>query len=87
MDKEQLMRFINILTERRESSVLVFRQLAEILKEQNAPREYVDLVEIMDNAYSFVHKTYQEKHKLTESDLRAADREYRKQLAERAGRC
>lgn len=87
MDKDQLMRFINTILERRPSDTMVFSQLAEILKEQNAPQEYLDLIEIVKSAHWFVTETFKKKAEVTESDLREAERKHRKIMEERAGRC
>ena len=87
MDKDQLMRFINTILERRPSDTMVFSQLADILKEQNAPQEYLDLIEIVDSAHRHVMEAFEKKSEVTESDLREAERKHRKDLEERAGRC
>ncbi|MBO4323993.1 MAG: hypothetical protein J5845_01165 [Lachnospiraceae bacterium] len=59
----------------------------DILKEQNAPQEYIDLVQYSVDGFNYIKDKVKENGFVTETDIREGERKYRKAREESAGRC
>ncbi|MBO4652446.1 MAG: hypothetical protein J5649_03920 [Lachnospiraceae bacterium] len=87
MDKDQLLRFISLIVERSVSHTLALDQLSDILKEQNAPQELIDLVKFSCDGFLDVRRAIERNSELTEKDIRDAEAEYRRRQEQNIGRC
>lgn len=90
MDKETLLCFINTLIDRHSSDSVSVRQLRDILAEQQAAPELLELIDQVLYASNEIRQMKRMKKKgktLSEEDIREAERKHRRFVEENAGRC
>lgn len=90
MDKNQLMRMITQIIEKNSypTGVGVMRQFGEILKEQGASKEYLDIVEKCAECFWESKEIVNEESFLTEDDVRRIARRQAERLRNQSqGRC
>ena len=87
MSKEQLLRFIEVIFERNKSTSYALHQFMDILKDEGAPKEYLDIVKTCIDGFYVISNAVESRSQVTENDIREAEAWYRKIQEERAGRC
>lgn len=87
MSKDQLLDFIKVIFERNPSTSFVLHQFKDLLQEEGAPREYIDIIDKCIDGFYIINKAVKERSMITDRDIREAEAWHRKIQEERAGRC